>query len=184
MNTMSMEEPPINYDYLAEPDAELLSGSEIDPFADAEIESRVDRVEMRDAAAFSARTASTHRADRPGRSSSRRNKPSSRPSGKRRNSRPSANTDENEDDDGKSTGLFRRGRPGMLRAGLVLTIALTILAAFLCIIVFIINSGPKLAPTNVTINSPVINSNYLKLVPPPPAKPTPRVKPTRLHLVK
>ena len=178
-----MEEPPINYDYLAEPDAELLSGSEIDPFADAEIESRVDRVEMRDAAVFSARTASTHRADRPGRTS-RRNKSTPRPSGKRRNSRPSANTDENEDDDGKSNGLFRRGRPGMLRAGLVLTIVLTILAAFLCIIVFIINSGPKLAPTDVTINSPVINSNYLKLEPPPPAKPTPRVKPTRLHLVK
>jgi len=182
---MSMKEPPINFDHLREPDTELLHETEFDTFADAEIESRIDRVEMRDAAVFSARTASTHRADRPGRTS-RRNKSTPRPPGKRRNSRPSANTDENdgEDDDGKSNGLFRRGRPSMLRAGLVLTVVLTILAAFLCIIVFIINSGPKLAPTNVTINSPVINSNYLKLVPPPPAKPTPRVKPTRLHLVK
>jgi hypothetical protein len=70
------------------------SGGRFDHFADAEIENRIDRVEMRDAAVFSARTASTSRADRPGRSS-RRNKSTPRPSGKRRSSRPSANTDEN-----------------------------------------------------------------------------------------
>jgi hypothetical protein len=178
----SMGEPPINSDDLGEPGTELLHETEFDHFAAAEIESRIDAIEMRDAQSFSARTNSS--ASKRG-ARRNNNKAAKRPTGKRRSSRPSGDGDG--DDAGVDAGgnsLFRSGRFGTLRAGLVLTIFLTLISIIGCLFIFIINSGPKLAPTNVTITPPEINSNYTVLVPPPPSKPTPPVKPTRLHLAK
>lgn len=98
---------------MAEPDAELLSGSEIDPFADAEIENRIESVEMRDAQNFSACTIGADAKRRSRRSNS---KSAKRKSGKRTSSRPS--DDETGDDDGGGNSFFRSGRLGTLRAGL------------------------------------------------------------------
>lgn len=164
-----MEEPPLTFETVGDSPDNLNIEDNSAPELQAEIESHVAAVEQRDADRFSDRIKHTHRA--PGRL--RRcdsHQPHRAQQGQRR-----ARRDDDEQQDEQPQGRF-----GSLRAGLIVTIGLTVISTLLVLVLFVSNSGAPTAPPNIEIrslNTPSITPSDIQLViqAPPPATPLPAV---------
>jgi hypothetical protein len=168
-----MEEPPTTFDNPPEPPdyVDVNAGSSFE--LDAEIESHVESVEMRDAEQFSDRVERTHRGPRQTRRHSRRAQ--RRPSRQRRPDRD--DTDEQDEQP--------RGRFGSPRVGLLLTVALTVISFISVVVLFATNAGAPTAPPAIdtTPRKPTTDS-YISIQPAPPPPTIPPVKQTPLRLPK
>lgn len=169
-----MEELPITFHDVGEPPDNVNIEESSSPELDAEIESHVEALERRDAGRFSDRVGHIHRGpERPRHNDGRQSRRTQHCQRRQRRN----------DDDGQDE--QPHGRVGSLRAGLILSIVLTVISVVAVAVLFATDSGGPTPPPNIEIKTrqPTLDS-YITLQPPPPLHHWAPVKQTPLRLPK